>query len=203
MGAGMKGVAAACALLALLVASPSDAGSVYLNGVNFDGVSNQEFKNCTVKFDSEGNIWITAKEYIVKVESKEGVKQSEPREPVKIDSITKKYYLVSESGKGGRSGYDVDVFINGAHVRRVLNSEEQVVMDLTPLLWPGRNTVKLAATKAKGTAHVPGSKHHTTVFIGEGSEGGNSIVLDRPIIEFKRTEAESEPYVADYTLTAK
>lgn len=203
MGLRAKDAMAAAALLALLSPSALEAGSVYLNGVNFDGVVNQEFKNCTVKFDTEGNIWITAREYIVKVESKEGVKQPEPKDPVKIDAVTKKYYLVTESGQGGHSGYDVDVFINGAHVRRVVNGEEQVVMNLTPLLWPGKNKVRLAASKAKGSPAVPGSKGHTTIFIGEGAEGGNSIVLDRPTIEFKRTAAESDPYVADYTLTAK
>ena len=38
-----------------LCAAPSGAKSVFLNGVNIDGVTNQKFENATVVIDDKGN----------------------------------------------------------------------------------------------------------------------------------------------------
>jgi hypothetical protein len=194
--------------LVVLAAGAAAAGSVYVNGVNFDHVTNQEFKNCTVKFDADGNVWIHAKDYLVKMESRDERKEAtaagtEPQGAAVPDLLSMRYWLVSQTGTEGRSGYDVDVFVNGAHVRKALNSEEQVVFDLTPKLRPGKNTVKLAASKARGAIAVAGSKAWTALIIGEGSTGGNSIVIDKPLVEFKRSAAESDPFVSEYTIIAR
>ncbi|WNG38103.1 hypothetical protein F0U61_33810 [Archangium violaceum] len=63
----MRRVISALALTALLPVSAL-AGSVYLNGVRIDGVTNQKFEKVTaVRIDEQGNIHIEAPSYAVKV----------------------------------------------------------------------------------------------------------------------------------------
>lgn len=42
-------------------------GSVYLNGVNIDGVTGQKFDKCNVRIDDNGNVFIDAPGYTAKV----------------------------------------------------------------------------------------------------------------------------------------
>lgn len=53
-------------LLALLPASAL-AGSVFLNGIRVDGLTNQKFEKVTVRFDDQGNLHIDAPGYVVRV----------------------------------------------------------------------------------------------------------------------------------------
>jgi len=195
------------AVLAVLLSLPAaaDARSVYLNGVNIDGVTGQEFKNCTIKVDADGNLWITAKDYVVKpTDGKEPLAQPPGGAPQPLTGIiTKKYWLVTEISPAGRSGYDVDVYINNNWVKKVQNNDEQIVMDITKHMRAGGNVVKFAAIKAKGQAAVPGSKAFTNVIVGEGSSGGNNVVIDKPILEYKRFASEGQPFVNEHTVTAR
>ncbi|PTL76349.1 hypothetical protein [Vitiosangium sp. GDMCC 1.1324] len=63
----MRRVIPALVLTALLPLSAL-AGSVYLNGVRIDGVTNQKFEKVTsVRIDEQGNVYIDAPAYAVKV----------------------------------------------------------------------------------------------------------------------------------------
>lgn len=202
----MKRYIAAAVLLCLLCASTAAlARSVYLNGVNIDGVVGQEFKNCIVKVDGNGDLWITAKDYVVKPsDGKEPVKQAPPAggQQQAATVITKKYWLVTELGPG-RGGYDIDVFINNAWIKKVQNNDEQIVMDITKHLQPGRNVVKFTSLKVKGILPDPASKGFTNVIIGEGSAGGNNVVIDKPVLEYKRLASEGQPFVNELTVMAR
>lgn len=57
------------ALAAVLAMAPTGAlaGSVYLNGVKIDGVTNQKFDKATVRIDEAGNIYIDAPGYAARV----------------------------------------------------------------------------------------------------------------------------------------
>jgi hypothetical protein len=57
------------AVAALLALAPMGAlaGSVYLNGVKIDGVTNQKFEKATVRIDEAGNVFIDAPGYAARV----------------------------------------------------------------------------------------------------------------------------------------
>lgn len=57
------------ALAAVLALAPTGAlaGSVYLNGVKIDGVTNQKFEKATVRIDEAGNVFIDAPGYAARV----------------------------------------------------------------------------------------------------------------------------------------
>jgi hypothetical protein len=59
--------AALASVLALAPAGALAAGSVYLNGVKIDGVTNTKFEKATVRIDEAGNIHIDAPGYAARV----------------------------------------------------------------------------------------------------------------------------------------
>jgi hypothetical protein len=54
-------------LCAAFASSVATAGSLYLNGVNIDGVTAQKFEKCSVRIDESGNVFIDAPGYAAKV----------------------------------------------------------------------------------------------------------------------------------------
>jgi hypothetical protein len=211
--------ALALALAAVLgAASPGAAGnaSVFLNGANIDGATNQQFDNCTVVIDGQGNVRIEAKGYAVKTTAPlppaavapaprpvPAVAASDPRfvAPAKL---MRRYFLAAEQSEPDGTQYDVAIFINAQWIREVKSSEGQVVMEVTRYLRPGPNKVLLAAQK-----RIQGDRRSTSrtttlkVVIGAGNVGGDHVMIDEPQVEMTRTAAEVDDKTEEYVLEAR
>jgi hypothetical protein len=198
--------------LCLLVALPRGAiaGSVYLNGVNIDGVTNQKFEKCTVRIDEHGNVFIEAAGYAVK--AVEGAQAARPPSPAPSPAregptptrITKRYFLVAEQSVRGMAEYDVDVYLNAKWLMTVKNNIDQEVIDITRHLLPGRNTVTFEAKKISSGPRKSFSPEHTLkITIGEGNESGGNVMIDNPLVSFTRTAADSESVSKDYPFSTR
>lgn len=196
-----KGLGMAIALGALLVVQPLAARQVYLNGVNIDGVSNQTFENCTVEIDAQGNIHIKAKGYKVQQVDRTAATASDPASG-KIR--TRRYWIVTEKNFPGMTQYDVDVFINSVWVRRIISDEEQVVFEVSKYIKPGRNVIHFTAAKNFGAtrkSHSP--QHYFKIILGEGNVGGDNVMIDNPLVEYKRTAAETQTFNDDFVFSGR
>ena len=187
--------------------------STFLNGVNIDGLRSQSFEKCrTVKIDDRGDVYLDCPGYEVQQQAPAA---SAPLIPAPVaaasvagqavaGAITKHYWLVSEDAGGGQAQYDMDVFVNAKWVRKVKAGEPQIVLEITRYLQPGPNKVLFAATK-----HVEaGRKSSSTanflkITVGEGESGGNTVMIDNPLVECKRTAAETENVNEEFTIQAR
>ncbi|MBI3179430.1 MAG: hypothetical protein HYZ27_07190 [Deltaproteobacteria bacterium] len=188
--------------LAAVLALPAGAGaaSVYLNGVNIDGVTSQTFENCTVQIDANGNVLITAKGYAVQG----GAGDAAPPSTAGGGPPSRRYWLVTEKAAPGMTQYDIDLFINAKWVRKFLDKEEQVVMEITKHLQAGRNKVSFIAKKNVGDVRVSTSpQHYFRIIIGEGNSGGRNVMISRKAIEYKRTALESKDFQDELILVAQ
>lgn len=220
----------ALTLVASLVPVLALAGSVFLNGVNIDGVKNQRFEKATVRIDAEGNVHIDAPGYAARVTtvtptpstppatspppaatpSDAGVAQAPapaaaPTPPASVPGrISQRYWLVTEQTTPGMTDFDIDVYVNSRWLRRLRNNEDQVVLDITSQLRPGPNAVTLIARKV-----VAGSRRSSSpgnvfkVIIGEGNEGGGNVMIDTPLIRFQKTAADAQDATEEFTLTTR
>ncbi|WP_223633847.1 hypothetical protein [Corallococcus sp. EGB] len=219
----------ALTVAASLVPMLALAGSVFLNGVKIDGVTNTRFEKATVRIDAEGNIYIDAPGYAARVTTvtptpaapttatppaaaapDAGVvaQAPAPAAPAAATSaparITQRYWLVTEQTTPGMTDFDIDVYVNSRWLRRLRNNEDQVVMDITSQLRPGANAVTLIARKVNG-----GSRRSTSpgnvfkVIIGEGNEGGGNVMIDTPLIRFQKTAADAQDATEEFTLTTR
>ena len=173
--------------------------TLFLNGVNIDGVRGQSFEKCrAVKIDDRGDVYLDCPGY--QVESPTG----QPPAAAAPGAVSKQYWLVTEQKDAALSQYDLDIFINSKWVRKVKSTDDQIVVDISKLLTPGPNKVLIAATK-----HVEGGRRSTSaaayikVIVGEGQTGGGNVMIDAPMLDYKRTAAETENVNEEFTIQAR
>jgi hypothetical protein len=188
-------------LLLTLVASSAVAADVYVNGTNIEGLTNHSFEKVNVRIDEKGDVHIDAPGYSVKRVTLGPEKSAQPE-----GKITMKYFLVTEQAQQGVTEYDIDVFLNGQHLRTLANNEGQIVMDITKKLLPGKNQVTMQAKKviAPHGERKSSSKAHTfRVIIGEGKVEGEKVVIERAVVAFTVTAADTEDVVQQYSFTTR
>jgi hypothetical protein len=200
---------------AVALATPATvlAGSVFLNGVNIDGVTNQKFDHANVRIDERGNVLIDAPGYAVKTVQpgmQGGMTLTNPGmtgtgvQMVPQPQVTRRYWLVTEQTVPGMTEYDIDVYVNAKWIRKLRNSEEQIVTEVTKFLQPGRNTVLLTAHKVSNGPRKSFSPEHLfQVILGEGNVGGDNVMIDNPLVKFKVSAADAEDQSREFTFTSR
>lgn len=224
-------IRAALVLASTLLPAAALAGSVYLNGVKIDGVTNQKFEKATVRIDEAGNVHIDAPGYAARVvsappptpapaatpapsttpatpaqqpQAAAPAAPAAPAEEVAPERITRRYWLVTEQSVPGMTEYDIDVYVNSKWIRKLRNNEEQVVLEMTRHLQPGKNTVLFTAHKAAGGSRRSVSPGHVfKVLIGEGNVGGDNVMIDNKLLQFQRTAADTQDVSEEFTLTTR
>lgn len=192
--------------LCVLVPSMGSAASVFLNGVNIDGVANQTFQNCSVQIDANGNIFITAKGYAVGGSTATAQPAPAPNKvvPAPEPTMNQHYWLVTEKAAPGMSQFDIELFVNGKFVRKFLDDEEHVVLEITKFLQPGQNKLTFLAKKNLGTARRSSSpQHYFRVVVGEGESGGRNVMITKKLIDYKRTALETKDFKDDFVITTR
>jgi len=203
-----------CALAAVgLAARPAAARDVYLNGVKLDSnvvLTNQRFDACEVQFDGNGNVYITAKGFKVQLAptagtTGDGAAAKEPAAAPPADGKpTKRYWLVAPQPRRGQVQYDLDVYLNGALVKKVRSGDDRVVLEVTAKVKAGENRVKVVATKNMGNKRASSSVADTMeIVLGEGTVGGGTVMIDKPVVTYKRNASETGNFADDFTFTGR
>ncbi len=110
-----------------------------------------------------------------------------PPPPKRTGPLTQRYFLIAIPTVTGIAQFDVDVFINKQHVRKVRNRESQVTFELTKYLRWGRNEVQFAATKNMGGKSRKSSSETDLLrlVIGPGIKGGGTVKLSEILADFR------------------
>lgn len=188
--------------------------AVYLNGTSIDGaLLNQKLERCTVTFDGHGNVFILAPGYQVEsvptpgaapataTTTADGPAPTPAAGPV---ALTKKYFVVSEQSMPGMTQYDVDLYVNSKWVRKFHSDDEQVVADVTQYMHPGPNKVLFVARKNLGAARRSFSPDATyRITLGEGDATGDKVVIDNPLVTFKRSADQTEDTSQEFSLQGR
>ncbi|RME27075.1 MAG: hypothetical protein D6806_05175 [Deltaproteobacteria bacterium] len=195
-------VLSAAMIVCAVVPAMVHAGSVFLNGVRIDGVTNQKFEKCTVTIDAKGDIYIDAPGYAV--QGAEAATQAARPAVAAPAAISRRYFLIKEENRPGMAQYDIDIFINSVWFKRLRSNGEQEVIEITDKLRPGPNVIHLAATKNIGKERKSFSKQdYIRIIIGEGNMGGRNVMIDNPLIDYKRTAYETQNFNDEFNITAR
>lgn len=180
------------------------AGSVYINGVRADLLPEVTLNDATVRFDSQGNIWIDAPGYRVEVlppAEYAGSRSTSPSAPAptppaaavatvppvsgasasRVPLAT--WWLVSEDNAS--SGQALEVVVNGTLAKRIASGDPQIILDLAPWLRPGPNTVVI--TPVPNGAQGGGA---LVLYAGRGANLSGTIHLDNPDVVYTRRAAD-------------
>jgi len=159
-------------LLALL--APLHAGAVFVNGVRADDLRSQVFTDCKVRIDKEGNVWVDAPHYSVKVVRPEATEDA-PAPPDGGFLVTVgKYWLVTTDEES--TGHVVELYVNDVFARRIRSGDPQLILDVGPWLKPGENQIRattLPGTPAGGILHV---------YVGQGANNKGTVKMLRPVV---------------------
>lgn len=167
-------------LLALL--APLHAGAVYVNGVIADDLRDQQFTDCKVRIDKEGNVWIDAPYYSVKVVPPKATEDA-PAPPAGAVLVNlNRYWLVTDDHES--TGSVVEVYVNGVFTRRIRSGDPQVILDVAPWLRPGDNEITITALPGTPGGGV------LNVYLGEGTNLKGTVKMDRPIVIFGRKSTD-------------
>jgi hypothetical protein len=185
--------------------------SVYLNGVNIDGLRGQKFEKCkAVRIDDRGDVYLECPGYQVEQPAAMAPPPAvAPPAPAPLipsavaAAMTKRYWLVSEEKDSASAQYDVDVFVNARFIRKIKAGEPQVVLEITKYLRPGTNKVLFAASKRPGERKSASAASFLKLVVGEGDAGGNTVTIDNPLIESKRTAAETDNVNEEFTIQGR
>ncbi|MEO1174187.1 MAG: hypothetical protein AAFX94_19380 [Myxococcota bacterium] len=177
-------------VFALLSAGEAAAETrIFLNGVNIDGVKNKVFADAKVEIDASGNVYITT-----------GSSPS-AAPPTAKKAPSRRYWLVTEKAAPGMSQYDVDMFVNGKWVRRFSAREDHVVLEVTKHFVAGPNTIHFVANKMLAQGRRSESpQHYFRIVLGEGTKGGRNVMINRKLVDYKRTAAETGDFKDKYTV---
>lgn len=180
-------------------ASAAEAKSVFLNETNIDGVVTQHFDNCTVDIDAQGNVHITARGYKVEVQ------KPQQATPPPQTAISKRYWLVTENRSPGMDQYDLEVLINNQTVKKIQSKDESVYLEITRYLHAGDNNVYIIAKKniEGGQRRSTSPYHYSRVIIGEGTVNDKTIVIDKQLLDYRRTAAELSDFADPFTVEGR
>lgn len=175
---------------------PVLGASIFVNGTQVDGaLSSYKLEKCTANFDARGDLHLDCPGYNFKIETEEGTAPTPAQQAAIRPKPGSQYVLFSSQSQIGATGFDVDVFINGALAVRLKNEDVQIVEEVTRHLHKGENTITFVARKKPSIRHVKASpSDHYEIQISEGSFDpvSNSLTIKAGTgIEYRITAAET------------
>ena len=186
-------------------ALPCRAVEIYFNKVKITGLKDQQFKNCGLKFDANGDLYISASQYKVKqVGEGEDIQPEKEITPRKDKLVTKDYFLVFQQTARNATGYNLTLLINKKLVRSILNRETQVVIPVTDYLRKGKNTLTVKAVKKNYSKAMKKDKTSViNLILGMGKSKNQQLMIEKPLVEYKRRANETKNYKNDFIFQAK
>lgn len=187
-----------------LAALPALSAEVYVNGVNVDGLTNHTFEKVNVRLDEKGNVQIDAPGYSVKKVTIGGGAEKAPAKAP--EAMTQKYFLVTEQTQAGATEYEVDLFLNGRFFRTIRSGDEQLVLEVTKNLRFGPNQLIVQAKKRYADPAAPKSlsrAHVLRVIIGEGSATQEQVTIEKQLVTFVRTAADTADVTQEFTFSTR
>ena len=163
-------------LLALL--APAHAGAIYINGIRGDDLREKQFTDCTVRIDKDGNVWIDAPHYSIKVVEPTATDDAPAPPAGGVQVAVARYWMVTEDNQS--TGNVVEVFVNGVFARRIRSGDPQLILDVGPWLRPGANEIRMTAlpgTPGGGIMHV---------YLGEGTNNRGTVKVEKLVVDFPR-----------------
>lgn len=132
-------------------------------------------------------------------------KKPDPPPPIKTGPLTQRYFLIAIASTKGIAQYDVDVYINKKHARKVRNREGQVTYEVTNMLRWGRNEIQFAATKnmAGQSRQSISASDHVRLVIGPGVKGGGTVKLSEIMADFRAPASKTSNFGATQHIDLK
>lgn len=204
---GWTGFVVATVAMATLALLGTEAAAkprkVFLNGEDLGDVvvQNHTFKGCIVRFDSQGNVHITAPNLEIKTQP---IRSARGKVPVaatlggvgsavsKVAKAGSTFFLVSRPvNQGNLVPYRFKVFVNGKRVAIVDPGGLMAVHNVTHLIQKGTNTVRVEPAFQESQKITRSPRDRFVIVLGSGAIKQGTVVIDNPVVTYERSGAET------------
>ncbi len=117
--------------------------------------------------------------------------------------VTGRYWVVSRESRGGGTGYEVEVLVNGISMGTFRAREGTLVADVTPFVRRGENRIRFLARKMPGTPADAGAPGLLDLYLGTGERRQGEVVLDQVHLQYTRRASESQSFDSEMRFTAR
>lgn len=196
----------AAPILALPSLSLARSPAVYINGVRVDGLTGQSLTNVDVQFDEHGDVRITARGYQVKSSEEDATTPSAAASPsapaVSAGSGARRFYVASvwPAGRAGMAGWDIDLYVNQAFVRKFRSRDPEPLLEITRWLRVGANSLRFVARREEGQRASNSPADFFELVVGDGESRAGRVLLNK-LGAFRRSAAESGTLSGELNLT--
>ncbi|NUN14431.1 MAG: hypothetical protein HUU55_12445 [Myxococcales bacterium] len=176
-------------LIAVLLGctTTATAADIYINGVKVGAIADLQLNNCNIRFDSRGDLHITAPGYQVAggpTQTTAGVSNTAP-------VLQNNYFLTTTATKPGAAQYRFELYINGNKVREFSSLDSGLALSLNTYLTKGKNTVGIKAYKDMGIAvAAPDRSDAFEIVIGEGRGRGDTLLVDKVLWRIRKVGSD-------------
>jgi len=184
------------------------AGSIYINGVKADGITNFELDDVDVVIDNKGDVYIDAPRYAIEVRTPGGETVSpEPVPVVQADGTIStdpaaptglpagSWWLVCEDN--GSIGQSVTVSVGGQQVAMVKSGDPQLMLDISAFLQTGDNVVTFSSPGGEVGGGI------LSLYVGPGTNSNGTLQLETPALEYARRASDTDPQDTQLTLSIR
>jgi hypothetical protein len=184
-------------VLATLAMLPSTAGAeTYINGKQIRGVTNLTLENCSVTFNSRGDVYINAPGYNVAPTAAMGSNAGTANSSVSL--LSSRYFLFVQTNRPGVIPVDFEILVDGKAIKTVTASDAQLVQEMTIFFKPGTNKLTIRALPTNRPASSAADTF--SIVVGKGSPNQGSLEIEKVLLTYTRTGADMELSVDSYDL---
>jgi hypothetical protein len=195
----MKSLIVTLSLLLFWLSGSALAGDVYINGTKLGAVADVELKGVSVRFDSEGNIHVTAPGYNVVAPGGENQNAEMPEQKLKGN-----YCLVADTGAPGVVPFRFEVYMNGTLVGQLSSDQAMTVLSLTEHVVVGKNRVSIKALHdTTRMVSPPMRRKSVRIRAGEGIMAGGQCNLTSSPILYTRLARDTGDREDTFTFVAR
>lgn len=177
----------------LLAAGDVPGPELYINGMRATGLRNAEMVHCTVKIDADGNLHVLSPGYRVavdkdgkplRIEGQSDFGGAAARRPA---ALSQRYVLVYEPN--AKVPFTFEITINGKPFRTIDLGTAAFTVDVTTLLKPGDNGIRVVGKPAGTPPPTSGENDVVKLRIlrGEERSDGTFVAQMPPVWELVRS----------------
>jgi hypothetical protein len=179
------------ALFLVLTFAPSArAADIFVNGKEVRGLTNLTIENCTVTFNTRGDIYISAPDLKVLPTAAMGDQVDRIDPPKGQQSFLKnRYFLFTQTTAPGGVPYRFEVWVNGTLAKDFSSAQEQLSVEITLFLKKGSNKVEIKSFYQAGTGGSPADSF--SIFVGRGAPNAGSLEINKLLLNYTRKGNDS------------
>ncbi len=195
--------ALALAATVLLVSMPAWALDIYLNGAKVTNLKNADLMNCTVKFDSNGDIQILSPGYRIEygADGQPKVVGQSDLSSAKVPTLKPKYRYVLVYEPNPKVNFAFEVWVNGKPFRKIGLDSARFTVEMTQELAPGANALRVVAKPGDA---IPGGEESDAaglrIFRGEAGPDGSFHAKSPAVWDLVRTAIDRQGVDRSYNL---